>query len=108
MHRRRRGGRYIPILTLRMTSNRAKPGSFHKQNANIGRKTHTPGCNAGYHETRTPQNTLGQRTYTDIILQAGSRNVKGKRVIICTISIKVFSGWGNDRMVWIDKERCPC
>jgi hypothetical protein len=61
-----------------MTRNRAIPGLFHKQNANIGRKTHTPGCNAGYHETLFPQEILGQRTYTFIILQAGGRNVKGK------------------------------
>ena len=50
--RRRRGGRYIPIFTFRMTTNRAIPGTFHKQNTNIGRKTHTPGGNAGYHETQ--------------------------------------------------------
>jgi hypothetical protein len=61
-----------------MTRNRAIPGLFHKQNANIGRKTHTPGYNAGYHETHFPQKTMGQRTYTFIILQAGVQNVKGK------------------------------
>ena len=76
--RRRRGGRYIPIFTFRMTTNRAIPGTFHKQNTNIGRKTHTPGGNAGYHETLQPAEILGQRTYTFTILQAGAQNVKGK------------------------------